>query len=83
MRAGSFFPREIISDVPQVTMTGCELVHVEQHKGLVAYQPEQIIFRTSLGRLTVTGSGLRFQRYSATEAVLTGNVDSIVVGGSA
>jgi len=32
--------------------------------------------------LTVTGSGLRFRRYCATEAVLTGNVDSIVVGGS-
>lgn len=81
MREGSFFPREIVSDVPQVTMTGCELVHVEQHKGLVAYQPEQIVFRTSLGRLVVSGSGLRFRKYSATEAVLAGSVDSIVVGG--
>ena len=34
-----WFPREVVSSVPKVTATGNEMVLVEQHRGLVAYQP--------------------------------------------
>lgn len=81
MDKGELFPREVISDMPRVTMTGGERVHVEQHKGLIAYQPEEVVFRVASGRLTVTGSELRFRLYTSGEAILTGRVDSVAIAG--
>ena len=76
-----WFPREIVSDVPRVTATGNEAVLVEQHKGLIAYQPDEVVFRTAQGLLTVRGSGLCFKRYAAGEALLTGCIEGISLTG--
>ena len=81
MDKGELFPKEVVSDLPRVTMTGSERVHVEQHKGLIAYQPEEVVFRVAAGRLTVTGQALRFRLYTAGEAILTGRVDSVAIAG--
>ena len=81
MDKGELFPKEVVSDMPRVTMTGCERVHVEQHKGLIAYQPEEVVFRVAPGRLTVTGRELRFRLYTSGEAILTGHVDSVAIAG--
>ena len=76
-----WFPREVVSDVPRVTATGNETVLVEQHKGLIAYQPEEVVFRTASGLLTIRGSGLRFKRYTAGEAFVTGCIEGISMTG--
>lgn len=81
MEQGELFPKEVISDMPRVTLTGSERVHVEQHKGLIAYQPEEVVFRVAAGRLTVTGQELRFRLYTSGEAILTGRVDSVAMAG--
>lgn len=75
------FPKELTSDTPRITLTGRERVHVEQHKGLVAYQPEEVVFRVAEGRLTVAGAELRFRLYTACEAILTGRIDSVAMAG--
>lgn len=79
MEKHPLFPREVISDVPRVTLTGNDQVFVEQHRGLLAYQPEEVVFRVSGGRLTVQGQALRFQLYTSMEAMLVGQIDSIVL----
>ena len=81
MDKGELFPKEVVSDMPRVTMTGSERVHVEQHKGLIAYQPEEVVFRVATGRLTVKGQELRFRLYTSGEAILTGRVDSVAIAG--
>ena len=76
-----WFPREVVSDVPRVTATGNEMVMIEQHKGLVAYQPDEVVFRTASGLMTIRGSELRFRRYAAGEALLIGHIDGISLTG--
>lgn len=71
------FPREVTTDAPRMTLTGQERLHVEQHKGLVAYQPEEIRFRTACGMLCVAGQGLRFRLYTSSEAIIAGRIDSV------
>lgn len=79
MRMAELFPREVVSDVPRVALVGGTNLHVEQHHGLIAYQPEEVVFRTGAGTLRVTGSGLRFRLYSATEAELIGSIDGVTL----
>lgn len=79
------FPREVTGNLPQVTLTGRELLHLEQHRGITVYQPERMVFRTAAGLLEINGKALRFRSYSAAEAVITGEINQITMttGGSA
>lgn len=81
VRIRDLFPQEVVSDVPRVTLTGDSEAHVEQHHGLIAYQPEEVAFRTGTGVLKIRGAGLRFRLYSVGEAVLTGRIDSVLLDG--
>lgn len=72
-----FFPREVTSRVPRITLTGRERLLVEQHRGLTICQPEQIGLRTAIGQMTVTGSGLHLIRYCAADALIGGRIDGI------
>ncbi len=73
------FPREVTSHVPRITWTGSDSLHVEQHQGVVAYCPEEVRLRTHLGMLTVTGKELSFLRYTAGEAMLTGQIETVAL----
>ena len=53
MQKEAFFPAELWQDLPHITLTGGQLLHIEQHHGMVSYQPNQIVFDTSRGMLTV------------------------------
>ena len=71
------FPKEVTSGVPRITLTGHERLYVEQHRGLVDYEPENIVLRTSCGLMRVAGAGMRFNLYTACEALITGRIDSV------
>lgn len=71
------FPKEVITKVPRLTLTGRERLHVEQHQGLMDYEQEHIVLRTVCGLLQVAGAGLSFQTYTAAEAVITGRIDQV------
>lgn len=72
------FPREVTSNIPYVTLKGRELLHVEQHKGLVDYEPDNIVMRTSVGLMRIGGVGMVFQMYNAREAIVAGRIDTVV-----
>lgn len=76
MQAG-LFPKEVVSHVPRITLTGHERLHIEQHRGLIDYAPENIVLRTSVGLLRVAGAGMVFTLYSAGEAIVVGQIDSV------
>ncbi len=71
------FPREVVSGVPHVTLTGSELVHIEQHRGLMGCQTDEMVFRTASGTLTVRGDGLYLRRYTPEEAMVAGEIHQI------
>lgn len=77
MMHSDIFPREVTGNVPRVTLTGQERLHVEQHRGLIAYSPEEIIFRTALGLLRTAGEGLCFSKYTSGEALVKGRIDVV------
>ena len=79
MQSEALFPREVTGKVPRLTLTGHELLEIEQHQGLVAYQPDVMQLRSSVGILQIEGAGLCFRRYTGNEAVITGRIDRVHV----
>lgn len=80
MKGEGLFPRELTADIPRITMTGNELIQIEQHRGLMAYQQEDIALLTGTGMLRIQGKALKFRLYSATEAIISGEIDSVSLG---
>ena len=74
-------PPEILTGLPVVELTGDSAVLIEQHHGIVMYQPEEVAFRTACGTLRVLGTSLRFRLYSAGEAVLDGQIHAVQLSG--
>lgn len=79
MQKQAFFPAELLHDVPHLTMTGTTCLHVEQHHGMIGYQPDEVVFRTGCGLLTVLGSSLQVKRYTASDAELCGQIDAVSI----
>ncbi len=71
------FPKEVTGDVPRLTLTGHERLHVEQHRGLIDYAPENIVLRTACGLVRIAGAGMIFRMYTSAEALITGRIDSV------
>lgn len=71
------FPKEVTSKVPLITLTGHEQLHVEQHQGLVDYEPENIILRSACGLIRIGGAGMVFRLYTAAEALIEGRIDCV------
>lgn len=79
MRERELIPREITSGIPRLTLTGSERLHIEQHRGIIACQPEEMLFRTSVGELRVCGSDLRLSLYAEGESIITGSIAQISI----
>lgn len=77
MSENELFPKEVTSNVPRMTLTGRERLHVEQHRGVVAYQADEICFRTACGLLRITGQSLSFCMYTGAEAIISGSIRSV------
>ena len=81
LNEAGLFPKEVISNVPRVTLTGHNLVYIEQHQGLIGYQPEEVCFRTSCGVLNIAGKDMTFRLYTSTEAMLEGDITAMSMTG--
>ena len=70
-------PREVMLDVPRVTMIGTLQVQIENHKGVLEYTPGRVRVRTRDGALTVSGSRLKIGSIFREEVVIDGRIDRI------
>jgi len=77
MMQQGIFPREVISNVPLITLSGHEQLHIEQHLGLVDYEPENIIIRSACGLIRIAGAGMVFKLYTTAEAIIAGRIDCV------
>lgn len=70
-------PKELILDVAKVTMVGNNSVTVENHKGILEYNEDQIRINTCGGVLIIIGSKLDIKSVLQEEITITGEINSI------
>lgn len=70
-------PREVVVDLPKVTLMGRLEAIVENHRGVLELHPTVVRLRTASGTLTVTGSSLVLGELSASRVSIRGTVDGI------
>lgn len=70
-------PKDIILDVAKVTLIGSNNITVENHKGILEYNEDQIRVNTGSGILTIAGKRLNIKAILQEEITITGEIVSI------
>ncbi len=70
-------PKEIMLDLPLVSLVGREEVTIENYKGILEYGEEQMRLSTGAGILRLTGKGLCLKQLSAEAVVVAGKLEGM------
>ena len=70
-------PKEVVCNLPEITMTGNQTLMIENHKGMVDYGEEIIRINTGCGVLSIAGSGFDILSITDEMIVLCGRIRSM------
>jgi len=69
-------PKDIILDLPKIVLVGNVQVFIENHRGIIEYNPEVIRVNTTGGEVEITGRELMLRTILPEELV----VEGVIVG---
>lgn len=78
-RIADFFelPKEVVLDLPQVSLIGNGFLRIENHRGIVEYLPDVIRVSASRGEMTIRGRKLVIRSILPEEILVSGEILSI------
>ncbi|MNP31414.1 YabP family protein [compost metagenome] len=75
-------PKDLVFDLPRLTLIGGKQLYVENHRGVVHFSPESLHLELNKGYLEVEGSGLMIKEIMPEEVVIEGRIDGIKYRGT-
>lgn len=70
-------PKDIILDLPRITMLGKLQLYIENHKGIIEYTKVRIRIQLREGTLRILGKDLTIKNIMEEEIVICGEIVSI------
>ena len=70
-------PREVISDIPKITITGFDEILIENFKGILEYEDYFARINTSLGILNINGFNLKLNQITDDDILVNGIIENI------
>ncbi len=70
-------PEDVMLDEARISMVGDMQLVVENHRGLIAYTPDQLVLAVPRGRLTVEGRDLQMGTISPDQVIVLGKLTAI------
>ncbi len=74
-------PKDLLMDLPRVTLLGDMQLHIENHRGIMEYTKERIRISTNLGEMTILGEGLMLRNIHSDEIAIDGKIKSLHILG--
>lgn len=71
-------PRDLVMDVPRLTVIGREELYLENHKGIIEYDADRIRVNLARGFIEVHGNGLEIKAILPEELNISGHIKSII-----
>jgi sporulation protein YqfC len=76
--AGLALPVDLVYDLPRLTAVAGLSLTVENHRGLLAFSPDQVTIAAGTGRIVVRGADLRIGVVRGEEITVVGQLQAIV-----
>ena len=71
------FPREVVSDVPKITITGFDEILIENFKGILEYEDYFARISTSIGIININGFNLKLNQMTDDDIVVKGKIENL------
>ncbi|WP_102400155.1 sporulation protein YqfC [Haloimpatiens massiliensis] len=75
-------PRDVVLNLPRITVLGNSEITIENHKGIVLFEDEIIKINTTIGVITIEGSNFEILFIGGNTISLSGKFKNIVYGGN-
>ncbi|NLT95800.1 MAG: sporulation protein YqfC [Clostridia bacterium] len=70
-------PKDVILDLPKITVIGDIQIYIENHRGIIEYSRELVRLSTSLGQLIIKGEDLILRNISIEEIYIDGKIKEV------
>ena len=70
-------PKDLVLDLPKITIIGRYEVYLENHRGIIEYLPHRLRINLSRGFVEIEGRDLEIKALMADEISINGQVNSI------
>ena len=67
-------PEEILLNLTKVTAIGAGYIGIENHRGIIKYEPEVVRLKTNPGEMEISGEELRIRNISSDEIIVEGKI---------
>lgn len=70
-------PKDIVMDLPRITLIGNLQLFVENHKGIIEYSDSRIRINTKSGMIKITGKNFLIKTIVTEEVIIYGDIDHL------
>lgn len=70
-------PKEIVLNLPLISVIGNEEINIENYKGIIEYNEERIRINTSSGIIRIEGKSLHLKRITAESMTINGIITKL------
>lgn len=70
-------PKEIVLNLPMISIIGNEELHIENYKGVIEYNLDYIRINTSVGIVKIQGKNLMLKQITSENITVSGSLSSI------
>ena len=67
-------PRDIMLNLPKISMIGNNQMLVENHRGVIEYTPQRIRVNFSIGVIRIQGNDMKLENIAADDIMITGEI---------
>ena len=67
-------PRDIMLNLPKISMIGNNQMLVENHRGVIEYSPQRIRVNSSIGVIRIQGNDMKLKNIAADDIMITGEI---------
>ena len=67
-------PRDIMLNLPKISMIGNNQMLVENHRGVIEYTPQRIRVNSSIGVIRIQGNDMKLENIAADDIMITGEI---------
>lgn len=70
-------PKDVIFDLPRMTMIGNMQLYIENHKGIQHFSGDRLCLQLSVGSIEVTGKNLVIRAILSEEVFIEGTIEQV------
>ncbi|NDI33720.1 sporulation protein YqfC [Chengkuizengella sediminis] len=70
-------PKDVIFDLPRITMIGNMQLYVENHKGVLQFTSEKLTLKLDVGKLEIKGKELVIRAILSEEVFIEGVIEDV------